>query len=155
MSGDPSSSPATTAAAPVGGSSDARVSEPDRRLDRLFDYTKFHMSLCLSASGALATLIASADKSDVIKNLVGQPKALAAALASMLIAAMTGGVIASSIASCVRFEDFWNVAHGPFALRCFKGRTWAAIEHTAFWLSVVLIVVAVLSKPSVLHWLSL
>jgi hypothetical protein len=135
-------------------SGDQSASEPDKRLDRLFDYTKFHMSLCLSASGALVTVIASADKSDVIKNLIGQPKALAAALVSMLTAAMAGGVIASSSSSCLRFEDFWNIAHGPFALRCFKGRTWAAIEHVAFWLSVALIVVAVLSKPSVLHWLS-
>lgn len=153
MSEDQNSVPAI-ATAPAGGGSREKINEPDKRLDRLFDYAKFHISLCLSASGALVTVIASADKSEVIKDIIGQPKALAAALASMLIAAMAGGVIASSSVACLSFEDFWNFAHGPFAFRVFKGHTWAAIEHTAFWLSVALIVVAVLSKPAVLHWLS-
>ena len=125
----------------------------DKRLDRLFDYTKFHISLCLSASGGLVTLIGTARNSDVIMNLVGSPRALGLALATMIVAALAGGVIASACVSCRSFNEFWYQRQGPFAARWFQGRIWAAIEHGTFWLSVLLIAGTVLSKSAVLRWL--
>jgi hypothetical protein len=72
----------------------------------------------------------------------------------MLIAAIAGGVILSSSVRCRSFAEFWNQTQGPYSLPWFSGRTWAAIEHTAFWLSVVLIAISVLSKREVIHWLA-
>jgi len=40
----------------------------DKRLDRLFKYTKFHIGIYLSAGGGLVALLGSADKIDFIKN---------------------------------------------------------------------------------------
>jgi hypothetical protein len=128
--------------------------DPDKRLDRLFEYTKFHISLCLSAAGALVTLIASAERNAFIQNIIGSPRMLAAALATMIVAAVAGGVIASSTVACRTFDDFWNEPQGPLVFRWLRGRTWAAIEHGAFWVSILLIIAAVLSKATVLRWLT-
>lgn len=147
VNGQPPVQPMAVAQPPVHGA------ESDKRLDRLFDYTKFHISLCLSAVGAMVTLIGSAGSSATVQEVIGSPKALGAALLTMIIAAIAGGVIASSSVTCRSFDEFWSNTQGPYMLRWFTGRTWAAIEHTGFWLSVVLIACSILNKSSVLHWL--
>lgn len=127
--------------------------DPDRRLDRLFDYTKFHISLCLSGAGALVTLIGSAERNAFIQSLIGSPRLLATALLALIVAAIAGGVIASSSTACRTFDQFWNEPQGPLVGRWFRGRTWAAIEHGAFWAAVLLMIAAVLSKGAVIRWL--
>ena len=61
----------------------------DKRLDRLFKYTKFHIGIYLSAGGGLVALLGSADKIDFIKKLFGSPKALALSLLFMVVAGIT------------------------------------------------------------------
>ena len=128
----------------------------DKRLERLFDYTKFHIGIYLSAGGALLTLIALAaekDKATFVGKLVGSPPALAASLLSMLFAGACGGVIASASTQCNTYEELWLGRHGPFGSQLLKGKAWAGLEHGAFWLSVIAFCYAVLSAAAVHQWL--
>ena len=127
----------------------------DKRLDRLFEYTKFHIGIYLSAGGGLIVLLGSGDKSDFIQDLIGSPKALAVALALMALAGLAGGVIASATTQCRHFEDLWLEPQGPLKrFTRITGRWWARIEHGAFWASAALIAYAVLCSPSVRLWLT-
>jgi hypothetical protein len=124
----------------------------DKRLERLFDYTKFHIGIYVSAGGALAALIGvSAEHGTFVNGMIGSPGALVLALGAMLLAGLGGGVIASASTQHDSFEAVWSKPQGP--LKLFRGKTWAAIEHYAFWLSLVCITYAVLSAPSVRAWL--
>lgn len=124
----------------------------DKRLERLFDYTKFHIGIYLSAGGGLVTLIgfsAKAEESTFIAKLIGLPISLAVSLALMVVAGMAGGIIASSCTECVIYSELWDKPHGPFGLKLLRGRFWAAIEHGAFWLSAFAFGYAILSAPAV------
>jgi hypothetical protein len=133
---------------PSGAASD------DKRLERLFDYTKFHMSIYLSATGGLMTIVSlAADKTSFVGRLIGWPLGLLLALVSMLIAGVAGGVVASSATLSRTFEELWDSPQGPFSWRWFPGRVWATIEHFSFWLSIALASASVLSAPAVIEWL--
>ena len=129
----------------------------DKRLDRLFDYTKFHIGIYVSTGGALVTLIglaaAKAEEGAYIAKLVGSPTALAISFFLMVVAGMAGGVIASSSTECKSYEDLWAQPQGPFGLRIVTGRIWAAIEHAAFWMSALAFSYSILSAAAVRHWL--
>jgi hypothetical protein len=127
----------------------------DKRLERLFDYTKFHMSIYLSATGGLVAIVGvAADQRAFLGRLIGWPLGLVLALIAMLIAGIAGGVVASSATLCTTFEDLWDKPQGPFSWRWFPGRVWAAVEHFSFWLSIVFVAAAVLSAPAVSTWLT-
>ena len=129
----------------MGGAAD------DKRLDRLFEYTKFHIGIYLSSGGGLVVLVASADKSEFVKSVIGSPRALAMALILMIIAGLAGGVVASATTRNRSFDGVWLEAQGPF--RRMKGRDWASLEHYSFWASVTLIAYSVLRAPAALRWL--
>ena len=127
----------------------------DKRLDRLFDYTKFHIGIYLSAAGGLVTLIGLAQgESAFIGKLVGSPIALLASFIFMIIAGMAGGLIASSATASSTYEELWLNPLGPFGIKIFRGRTWASIEHGSFWLSIFLFSYSILSSNDVQKWLS-
>lgn len=128
----------------------------DPRLNRLFDYTKFHIGIYLSAGGGLVALIglaAKAEEGQFLSKLVGSPPALAVAFVLMVIAGMAGGVIASSCSECKTYEELWDRRQGPFGVALFLGRTWAKIEHGAFWLSALAFSYSMFSASAVRQWL--
>jgi hypothetical protein len=126
-----------------------------KRLERLFDYTKFHIGIYLSSGGALVTLIGvAADKDKTfVAHLVGSPLCLAISLFLMAIAGMAGGVIASSCTECNTYEEVWEEKQGPFGWSWFTGRIWARIEHAAFWFSALFFSVSILSAQAVRGWI--
>jgi hypothetical protein len=128
----------------------------DKRLDRLFEYTKFHIGIYLSAAGGLVTLIglsAKPPEATFINLLVGSRAALGVSLVLMLFAGMAGGIIASATTKYKDYEDLWLKPQGPFST-CTNilGRTWAAIEHGAFWLSVIFFSYSIFSADAVQKW---
>lgn len=128
----------------------------DKRLERLYDYTKWHLGIYLSVAGALtaaAGYLAEATKAGQLAPYVDKPKLLLVAVALMFAAGACGGVVASSCTECATYEDLWNGKQGPFGTRLLKGRHWAALEHLCFWLSTALAAIAVLSSAPVMAWL--
>jgi hypothetical protein len=101
----------------------------DKRLERLFDYTKFHIGIYLSAGSGLVALLGLSSKGNagglalaqLLAQLVGSPRALTISLLFMVIAGMAGGVIASSCTECVSYEDLWERRQGPFGSREHSG----------------------------------
>jgi hypothetical protein len=108
----------------------------DRRLERLYDYTKFHIGIYLSAGGVIVTLLGSDKAAWLISCLVGNRNLLWASLIFVLLAGIAGGVIASSLASSENFTDFWEKPQGPLCFGWFRGQYWTWVEHLAFWISI-------------------
>jgi len=120
----------------------------DKRLERLYDYTKFHIGIYLSAAGGVAALLGSKDAGWAISTLVGNQYLLYAAFAFMVLAGMCGGIVATSTTESLSFEEFWNGQHGPATVPSWKasGRDWVAREHGFFWASLLLLAAAVLVR---------
>ena len=119
-------------------------SAEDGRLNRLLDYTKFHIGVYLSAGAGLLALMNVAlkvgtitgDGAALIKLLVGNRYTLFVSLILMLLAGFAGGVVASACTKVTEFEKLWNAPVGPWPH--FHGEKWANIEHTSFWISIVI-----------------
>jgi len=114
----------------------------DKRLARLYDYTKFHIGIYLSFAGGLAALLGTENAGLVLSSLVEPNKCkLYLALGLMILAGMCGGVVASSAIEHEKFDDFWSKDQGPqiVPFLAFAGKRWAAAEHAFFWLSLLVL----------------
>jgi hypothetical protein len=120
------------------------MTKADPRLERLYDYTKFHIGVYILAASTMVAIAGSADSSDFIKDLVKHRSLLMWAIAMIGIAGGAGGVIVSSCAIAGTFDEVWNQRIGPWRLRIMSGWRWAIVEHGAFWLSAVLVAAAAL-----------
>lgn len=130
----------------------------DKRLERLYDYTKWHLGIYLSVAGALTAAVgylAELPKAKTLAPYIGKPAFLVLAVVLMFAAGACGGIVASSSTECNTYDELWNQPHGPFGWRVLKGRQWAALEHMFFWLSVAFAVSAVLLSPPIGAWLTL
>jgi hypothetical protein len=128
----------------------------DKRLDRLLDYTKFHVGIYLSIGGGLVALIGAASKAEeksFLNLFVGSRIALALALLFMVVAGIAGGVIASCCTQHRTFEALWCRPQGPYRTKILTGEGWAGLEHGAFWVSLLFFAYAILSAPTVCAWL--
>ena len=128
----------------------------DKRLDRLLDYTKFHVGIYLSIGGGLVALIGAASKAEekaFLSAFIGSPKGLALALLFMVLAGLAGGVIASCCTQYRTFDELWSQCQGPYRLKLLTGEKWALVEHGSFWISLLLFGYSVLSAPAVATWL--
>jgi hypothetical protein len=125
---------------------EAKSSESsDKQLDRLYDYTKFHIGIYLSAAGGIAALFGAAKGFEPLQAFIGNEDALFISLDFMVFAGMAGGIVASSTIECKTFEQFWSEPQGPYTFRFLRGQTWAAIEHFCFWVSLLFLAIAVVS----------
>src|SRR2546423_1334775 len=80
--------------------------------------------------------------------------ALALAIISLLVAAICGATLASSVIDVygnyelwgsetnneANLSSFWTKEIGPYKTNWWKARTWWCIGHTAFWIAVFLVV---------------
>src|SRR5262245_55574993 len=85
-----------------------RVSD-DKRLEGLYDYTKFHIGIYLSAAAGLTTLIATASKQSegaFIRSLMGWHWALTFSLALMILAGVAGAIVATGAIESVTYAQF-------------------------------------------------
>ena len=118
--------------------------QEDKRLERLFDYTKWHIGIYLSIGGGTVALLASEKSKQVISFLVGSKALLGISLFLMVVAGAAGGVIASSITTCKTFEEFWDKPQGPVEWKPMRGRYWPKVEHLSFWASLIFLGLGVL-----------
>ena len=109
-------------------------------VELLFDYTKFHIGLYLTLATLFITA-ASVKVGDAFVLPVYKPFVWASVLC-LLLAGFAGGNIVSSITQCFdalptgacpTTQAFMDSRIGPYDWKLFEGRTWMAMEHTAFW----------------------
>jgi hypothetical protein len=125
----------------------ALAASRQKSLDMLFDYTKFHIGLYLTLTASY--IAATSIKSEAGFALDIESKLFWPAVVCFMIAGLAGGVIASSItqSSARSSEQFLEERVGPWDWKKihFKARIWTWLEHTAFWLG--LIIAAVSASP--------
>jgi hypothetical protein len=81
----------------------------DKRLDRLLDYTKFHVGIYLSIGGGLMALLGAASKADektFLNAFIGNPKALALAFLFMVLAGFAGGLMQAAAQYVARLMSY-------------------------------------------------
>jgi len=113
-----------------------------KSLELLFDYTKFHIGLYLTLT---ASYVAVTSIKVVALNI--DQRLVWPAVICFMAAGLAGGVIASSIthtqARCSK--EFLAERIGPWEMKWlhFRARIWTWIEHTAFWVGLVLAALSV------------
>lgn len=126
-----------------------QVSGEDKRLERLYDYTKFHIGIYLSSAAGLAALLGSKDAGWIISTLIGNQYLLYLAFFFMVLAGMCGGIVATSITECQTFNEFWSEKeHAPSTLKKWKarGQSWVSREHGFFWASLITLAASILIR---------
>ena len=114
------------------------ASDGQKSLDRLFDYTKFHIGLYLTLTASYVA-VASVKTGDNLYFSI-RPCLFWPAVAFFVVAGVAGGVIASSITQTKArsTERFLSETLGPWSTKLLSARTWTWIEHTAFWAALLL-----------------
>lgn len=104
----------------------------DKRLDHLLTYTTFHIGVYVSLGAAIigATELGKLQVDFFLKS----------AVVCLLFAGLCGGVIGSTIPNHIDFESLTKDRIGFWKLKILRVRWWAHLEHSAFWLAVVLLV---------------
>lgn len=130
----------------------------DRRLERLYDYTKFHIGIYLSAAAGLAALISAAaditgGRQHYIAALFGAHWAVAASFVLMVFAGISGAIVATSAIESDTYQTFTLSDQGAYGFKPFSGKTWVTIEHACFWLSLALLGIGVFSSKAVIDWI--
>lgn len=129
----------------------------DKQLERLYDYTKFHIGIYLSAAGGLAALISTSakgvTKADYITTLIGAPWALGLSFVFIVLAGISGAVVATSAIESASYQGFISAELGAYGVTPFTGRTWVTMEHAFFWLGLAFLSIGIFSSRMVLHWL--
>lgn len=126
----------------------------DKRLERLYDYTKFHIGIYLSVAAGLAALISLAadHKLAPILGVIRFPSLFGLAFLAMVVAGVAGAFVATTAIRVPTYDDFKKQTRGTRRLE-FKAETWVTIEHYSFWLSLFLIALGVFSSQNVLAWI--
>ncbi len=116
----------------------------DKRLERLYDYTKWHIGIYLAlGSGIVAGIGFMFRDTKPWQHLLHGPFLLLAFF-TMVGAGIAGGVIGSSLACTEKWEDFWDKDQGFWGIPILTGKTWTHIEHACFWLSLCLATIGIL-----------
>jgi hypothetical protein len=128
------------------GKSEAEIQLEQVKL--LFDYTKFHIGLYTTVTAAYIAVMAS----DYGKSffLVPNRGLVWSAVIMFLVAGLSGGIIASSCPHYPRFDTLMATRISPYTEgKGFTGRTWTYIEHTSFWIGIILAILSVAFAQSV------
>src|SRR5258706_12327821 len=114
-----------------------------KKLELLYDHTKFHIGLCLILTSAYITLVTSKiGRKDALPLL--HPTLAWIAVALFMVAGIAAGGVASSVTHSAGkgAEDFLKAKIGPWDTALLPAKVWVHIEHTAFWLAVICAVLA-------------
>jgi hypothetical protein len=115
-----------------------------KSLELLFDYTKFHIGLYLTLTAAYVVVATAKLGETPILTLI--PEYFWPAVVAFMVAGLSGGVIASSITQTTARSsaEFLLLSIGPWEVKAFhfRARIWTWIEHTAFWLGLVMAVLS-------------
>jgi hypothetical protein len=110
-------------------------------MNLLFEYTKFHIGIYLTLAAAFITLGTSKFSGKLPKF---KPGLVWAAVISIAIAGFAGGVVASSITQSpsTSVPEFLKQPTGPWSMTWWTGQTWTCIEHTAFWIGIIFVLLS-------------
>lgn len=116
----------------------------DKRLELLFDYTKFHIGIYLTLTGAFIAL-GTAKSSDRLLFDLNSTLVVIAVLC-FILAGWAGGVILSSITqtTCTTIGDFLEEKLGPWEFQWCPAKYWARAEHALFWFGLTIVVLSLL-----------
>ena len=110
-------------------------------IERLYDYTRFHVGLYGSLVFGAVALIGIGD--GVALRDPSVVKAAAVAVFCWVLAGFSGGVILGTL---VEFEgdlsEFRDKDFGPGEKEWMKGASWEALEHVSFWIGTVFALIA-------------
>ena len=115
-----------------------RVIDNLEQVKLLFDYTKFHITVYTT----IATILVAIQSNSFGAHVHLSAGFVPAAIASILLAGLAAGVVAASMPECTGKAHFWEWRTGPYNLPILTIRQWTYLEHTSFWVSVVLVVAA-------------
>jgi hypothetical protein len=110
------------------------------QLKLLSDYTLFHIGLYASLISGL-TALAHFKGASFEKKLFW---VLVLTVGCFLVAGMAGGIIASNIPNYSRFADYDQARLSVFWFESMPYRSWAHVEHIAFWGGILVAVVGFL-----------
>ncbi len=123
----------------------------------MYDYTKFHIGIYLSAAGGLAALISIAAQNQSqlanILSLICFHWLLGVAFLVMVLAGIAAAIVATSAIASTSYQDFSERPQGAFGCTPFTGKTWTTIAHGSFWGSLAALAFAVFTAPTVREWL--
>ena len=112
-------------------------------VERIYDYTKFHVGLYSSLVFGVVALVGLGD-GDVLQNPI-VIYLTTTAIILWVVSGMAGGVILGTL---IDFEgsiqSFRNHACGPFGYKALRGKTWESIEHKSFWAGAIVALAAFL-----------
>jgi hypothetical protein len=123
------------------------------RLDRLYDYTKWHLGVYVSCIGFLSAVAAGAAQSGPsgmrwLAALAGSPRLLLVSIVLVAFAAASGGIVATTCIQCDNINDF---AGSSFI---FPSKWWTYIEHGCFWFACAAFGWSIYSSDAIVEWLS-
>src|SRR5947207_1313893 len=112
------------------------------QLKLLFEYTKFHIGVYITLTGAYVALMMS----EYGKHFFAPNKEFAwFAVFMFMVAGLAGGTIASSCPHYAGLNKLMKTRIAPYTEGWgFTGRMWTYIEHTAFWIGIILAVLSFL-----------
>ena len=122
-----------------------------KQLERVFDYTKFHIGLYTT----LATImIAAMSEKVAIFGPCTRPM-MSIPIAAIVVAGVAGGVITRNTLEFRNYDEFSSARVSPFARTSSKPslaklrlsfRAWSNVEHKSFWVAIVATLLILLAK---------
>ena len=104
------------------------------QLKQLMDYTKFHIGMYATLCTALIAILGL----DMIKPAAANFRPyLFATMVCFAVAGMFGGLVGSGLPYYKTFEEFSNAYLGPWRLKLIPALWCTHLEHTAFWLGII------------------
>jgi hypothetical protein len=117
------------------GASD--VAHDYEKIKLLFDYTKYHIGIYTTLGtiliGVLGLHLGLNDKSPL--QFCGL--FIWVSIGFIAIAGMAGGIIASTLPESDSLPRFFALRTGPWGWKLLSGRAWTMVEHTAFWVGLI------------------
>lgn len=104
------------------------------------EYTKFHIGLYITLFGAALAYVKSKDFTHTPTEI----SFVKWAMVCFVVAGLAGGIIAGNIPYHKTFDDFKVKWIGPYKWELMPFEVCAGIEHTVFWVGVLLIVLGFL-----------